>query len=51
MQLSSDVLKLKSDLEGCLESSVLFKIHTQAGICSFLIKYMDIFYKSSFQGG
>lgn len=32
MQLPSYVLKLKSDLEGCLGSSVLLKIHTQADI-------------------
>lgn len=32
MQLPSYVLKLKSDLGGCLGSSVLLKIHTQADI-------------------
>lgn len=43
MQLfSSYVLKLKSDLERCLGSSVLLKMHTQTDMLSFLIKYMYI---------
>lgn len=45
MQLSSYVLKLKSDLEGRLGSSVLLKTHTNNDILSFLIKCMHILLK------